>query len=95
MSCRDENGPSGVDLRLLKAAVEATGEAILITTADLDEPGPTIVYANPAFTRMTGYAAAEVLHRSPRFLQGAGTDRAHLEHARLSLEAGSRSRARP
>jgi PAS domain S-box-containing protein len=68
----------GIDLRLLRAAVEATGEAILITTADLDEPGPVIVYANPAFTKLSGYKAAEAVGRSPRFLQGPGTDRAAL-----------------
>jgi PAS domain S-box-containing protein len=77
-----------MDLRLLQAAVEATGEAILITTADLDEPGPVIVYANPAFTKLSGYEAREVVGRSPRFLQGEGTDRAALERTRASLMAG-------
>ncbi|MFK5595667.1 HWE histidine kinase domain-containing protein [Methylobacterium sp. HMF5984] len=78
-----------MDLRLLRAAVEAAGEAILITTADLDEPGPIIVYANPAFARMTGYEAHEVTGRSPRFLQGPGTDRALLEGTRAALTAGN------
>lgn len=82
------DGSGGVDLRLLQAAVEATGEAILITTADLDEPGPVIVYANPAFTRLTGYDAREVVGRSPRFLQGEGTDRPALDRTRASLMAG-------
>lgn len=88
MSRRNENGPIGVDLRLMLAAVEAAGEAILITTADLDEPGPTILYANPAFTRLSGYGAAEILGRSPRFLQGARTERGPLDTARRSLVAG-------
>ncbi|MEE7441869.1 histidine kinase [Methylobacterium oryzae] len=82
------DGSGGVDLRLLQAAVEATGEAILITTADLDEPGPVIVYANPAFTRLTGYDAREVVGRSPRVLQGEGTDRPALDRTRASLMAG-------
>ena len=85
---RDETGPGAADLRLLRAAVEASGEAILITSADLDEPGPRIEYANPAFTRMTGYEAAEVVGRSPRFLQGPGTEREPLARARAALEAG-------
>jgi PAS domain S-box-containing protein len=76
------------DLEVFKAAVEAAGEAILITSAELDEPGPRIEYANPAFTRMTGYEAHEVLGRSPRMLQGPGTDRAVLDRLRASLEAG-------
>ncbi|NEU14255.1 PAS domain-containing protein [Methylobacterium sp. BTF04] len=82
-------GATGIDLRLLEAAVEAAGEAILITTADLDEPGPSIVYANPAFTRLTGYEAHEVVGRSPRFLQGPLTDRPPLEATRASLSEGA------
>ncbi|MCJ2033009.1 HWE histidine kinase domain-containing protein [Methylobacterium sp. J-068] len=89
VSRTNEDWPDGVDLRLLRAAVEAAGEAILITTAELDEPGPIIVYANPAFARMTGYEAHEVIGRSPRFLQGPGTDRALLEGTRAALTAGN------
>jgi PAS domain S-box-containing protein len=76
------------DLGVLLAAVEASGEAILITTADLDEPGPRIVYANPAFARLTGYEVREVTGRSPRFLQGPRTERAALDSARTSLTVG-------
>ncbi|MCJ2021809.1 PAS domain-containing protein [Methylobacterium sp. E-065] len=88
MSFAKDDGSVGVDLRLLRAAVDATGEAILITTADIDEPGPVIVYANPAFARLSGYDAAEVLGRSPRFLQGEATDRAALAPMRAALTAG-------
>lgn len=72
----------------LRAAVEATGEAILVTSVELSEPGPIIEYANPAFTRMTGYSQAEVLGRSPRFLQGPLTDRNALAAMRAALIAG-------
>lgn len=72
----------------LRIAVEATGEAILITSADLDEPGPVIEYANPAFETMTGYRLDEVLGRSPRMLQGPGTDGAALAAMRTQLVAG-------
>jgi PAS domain S-box-containing protein len=84
----DGTKPRAVDLRLLRAAVEASGEAILITSGELDEPGPRIEYANPAFTRMTGYDADEVLGRSPRFLQGPGTDRSVLDGLRAAMKAG-------
>jgi len=56
------------------AVIEAAAESILITTTDLDAPGPSIVYVNPAFERMTGWSRAEVLGRSPRILQGPNTD---------------------
>ncbi|WP_245930653.1 HWE histidine kinase domain-containing protein [Methylobacterium radiodurans] len=84
----DETRVGRVDLRLLRAAVEASGEAILITSAELDEPGPRIEYANPAFSRMTGYEFDEVVGRSPRLLQGPETDRATLVRVRAALEAG-------
>ncbi len=80
-------------IRLLRAAVDASGEAILITSADLDEPGPLIEYANPAFTRMTGYEAHEVEGHSPRFLQGPRTDRTVLDGLRAALEAGEATKA--
>ena len=70
------------------AAVQASGEVILITSAEVDPPGPRIAYTNPAFTRMTGYEAAEVLGASPRFLQGPKTDRAVLARMRAALAAG-------
>jgi PAS domain S-box-containing protein len=76
------------DLEVLLAAVEASGEAILITSAELDEPGPRIEYVNPAFTRMTGYAPSEVLGRTPRLLQGPRTDRDVLDDMRAALADG-------
>ncbi|MHC2019937.1 HWE histidine kinase domain-containing protein [Methylobacterium sp. CM6247] len=88
MASQDDIRTGAVDLRLLRAAVEASGEAILITTAELDEPGPRIEYANPAFSRMTGYEAHEVVGRSPRLLQGPGTERAVLDRMRAAMAAG-------
>jgi PAS domain S-box-containing protein len=90
---RDESGASRVDLRLLRAAVEASGEAILITSADCDEPGPRIEYANPAFTRMTGYEAHEIVGLTPRILQGTRTDRTILDGLRAAIEAGEATQA--
>ena len=56
------------------AVIEAAAESILITTTDLDAPGPSIVYVNPAFEKMTGWSRAEVLGKSPRILQGPNTN---------------------
>jgi PAS domain S-box-containing protein len=80
--------PIRPDLSFLLAAVEASGEAVLITSADLEEPGPRIEYANPAFTRMTGYSVREAIGRSPRFLQGPETEAAVLDRMRAALAAG-------
>lgn len=66
----DEAGSANPDLKVLLAAVEASGEAVVVTSADLEGTGPRIEYVNSAFTRMTGYEAHEILGRTPRLLQG-------------------------
>ncbi|MCJ2106747.1 PAS domain-containing protein [Methylobacterium sp. E-041] len=87
---REKHITAGVrpDLEVLLAAVEGSGEAILITCGELEHPGPRIEYVNPAFTRMSGYEAVEVLGRSPRLLQGPLTDRSVIDRMRTALNAG-------
>jgi two-component system cell cycle sensor histidine kinase/response regulator CckA len=75
-------------LRLLGLAVGQSNESIMITDAELDLPGPRIIFVNPAFTRMTGYTAEEVLGRTPRILQGPQTDKVVLSRLRKTLESG-------
>lgn len=72
----------------LAAAVDNSGEAVVITSANLDEPGPRILYVNPAFCLMTGYCSEEAVGRSPRFLQGPATERKVLSRMREALRAG-------
>ena len=81
-------GRADREIELLRAAVEAVGEAIVITGPELDPPGPRIEYVNAGFTRVTGYAPEEVVGRTPRILQGPNTDRAVLDRLRAALEAG-------
>jgi len=74
--------------RLLASAVEQSKESIVITDAQLDFPGPKIIFANPAFTKMTGYEASEVMGMTPRILQGPRTDRTVIKRLRQTLEQG-------
>jgi PAS domain S-box-containing protein len=74
--------------RFADLVLESIGESIILTKDDLDPPGPTIVYVNRAFEKMTGYSAAEALGRSPRFLQGPRTDRPTLQRLRETLGRG-------
>ncbi|MGB3135641.1 MAG: PAS domain-containing protein, partial [Nodosilinea sp.] len=75
-------------LRLLEAVVLHANDAVLITEADqIDFPGPRIIYANPAFAAMTGYASAEIIGQTPRILQGPKTNRAKLNQIRAALKA--------
>ena len=54
--------------------LESMTQSILITTPDLDLPGPYIIYVNRAFEEMTGWSREEVIGKTPRILQGANTD---------------------
>jgi len=82
---RDVSGPENASdtqaeeqLRLLKTAIEQSNESVIIMTARLDPPGPEIVFVNPAFTKMTGYALEEVVGKTPHILQGPETNRSVL-----------------
>jgi PAS domain S-box-containing protein len=77
----------------LADVVAAARDIVVVTAADLDAPGPTIVYVNPAFTALTGYSAEEVLGRTPRMLQGPGTNREVLRRLGEDLRAGREARA--
>ncbi|MFC0385112.1 sensor domain-containing diguanylate cyclase [Muricoccus vinaceus] len=88
---RQGGSPSGP---LFRRLVEGASDMVILTDASLDWPGPYIRYVNPAFTRVTGWAAEEVLGRSPRLLQGPGTDRQVLAAMGASLRAGSPASAR-
>ncbi len=76
-----------LQLRLLESVVTTTNDAVLITEAEqIDEPGPRIIYVNPAFTRMSGYTLEEVVGKTPRILQGEKTERASLDRIRTALK---------
>jgi PAS domain S-box-containing protein/diguanylate cyclase (GGDEF)-like protein len=72
---------------------ETANDVIIVTTADVGPPGPTIVFVNPAFTRLTGYAAKDIIGLSPRILQGPGTSRTTLDQIHAGLLQGQMVRA--
>ena len=75
-------------MNLLDVAVDQAKEAVLITSAELDPPGPEILFVNPALCAMTGYSREEILHKTPRMLQGPKSDRAMLKSLRDALSRG-------
>lgn len=76
---------SGLDF---SSVIHAVAESILITDAELDEPGPAIVYVNPAFEKMTGWSSDEIIGTSPRILQGAETDLSVFANLKNDLANG-------
>ncbi|SFV12451.1 PAS domain S-box-containing protein [Methylobacterium sp. 174MFSha1.1] len=66
------------------AAVRATRMPMLIT--DPHGPDNPIIFANAAFTKLTGYTRDEILGKNCRFLQGPETDRADVAKIRDAIE---------
>lgn len=76
----------GERLRLLESVATHANDAILITKAEpIDDDGPLIIYANPAFLHTTGYTLEEVLGKTPRILQGPDTEREPRDRIREAL----------
>ncbi len=56
-----------------------------ICVTDPNSADNPIVYVNPAFLQLTGYAPDEVLLRNCRFLQGANTTKESVEEIRAAI----------
>lgn len=83
---------SGVErtmpLMSFEQIVETANDIIIVTDANLDPPGPKILYVNPAFVRLSGFEAHEAIGLTPRILQGPGTSRETLDVIAEDLRAG-------
>lgn len=75
---------------LIQALTFDSPVAVVITDAQVQRPGPTILYANPAFERLTGRSTTEIIGVSPRFMQGRETRRPVLDTFAKALSAGER-----
>ncbi|WP_134767779.1 SpoIIE family protein phosphatase [Nocardioides sp. 1609] len=78
--------PQAASLDLHSRAVVATG--LSFTLVDATDPDLPLVWVNPAFTATTGYTLEESVGRNCRFLQGTGTDPAHVDRIRQAVRAG-------
>ena len=57
-----------------------------VVISDARRPDMPIVYVNPAFERMSGYAVAEIIGRNCRFLQGKEHDQVEIIQLREALK---------
>ncbi|WP_031429498.1 SpoIIE family protein phosphatase [Methylomicrobium agile] len=73
-------------LLLRDRAIEASSAGIIIT--DAKRKGHPIIYANPAFSQMTGYSQQELIGQNPRILQGPETAPEAIETIREALREG-------
>ncbi|WP_421753574.1 PAS domain S-box protein [Croceimicrobium sp.] len=73
-------------LLLLESTVTNANEGILITNAeDLNGQGPSIIYANKAFERTSGYSMEELIGKSPSILYGPETNTTEVQKLRNAL----------
>ena len=70
-------------LRLQGAAMESAANGIVIT-----DRGGTILWVNPAFTSVSGYAAEEAIGRNPRVLKSGKHDQAFYQNLWGTILAG-------
>ncbi|RHX90924.1 PAS domain-containing sensor histidine kinase [Leptospira stimsonii] len=74
---------------LYEILVNQISDSILVTEALIDFPGPRIIFANPAFCKMTGYQLHELIGETPRLFQGPLTNRKLMGDLKRTLKEGN------
>ncbi|MGS2743533.1 bifunctional diguanylate cyclase/phosphodiesterase [Halomonas sp. LS-001] len=84
--CRDisDHKQKDAELRQLKRGIEASPHGVVMVDALC--PSLPMVYANAAFTEITGYPHDDVIGRNCSFLQGEGTAPEAIETIRHGLD---------
>ncbi|MFP4330615.1 MAG: diguanylate cyclase [Spirochaetaceae bacterium] len=72
------------ELSRFKGAIEAADHAIYFT-----DPTPSIIYVNPAFERLTGYAPGEVLGKNPSILSSGLQNDSYYQRLWTTVLAGN------
>ena len=78
------NGAYG-GLALLQVLAENSFDSILITDSSTEGK---IIYANAAFEKLTGHDPYSVIGKTPRILQGPGTDEKVIAKLSNALNSG-------
>ncbi|GGY48319.1 hypothetical protein GCM10011297_21570 [Bacterioplanes sanyensis] len=86
----DLNNGGPISLELLKKAVDASNDGIVIAEQEGDDN--ILIYVNRAFERLTGYSADEILYQDCRFMQAGDRAQDGLEAIREAIELGRSSR---
>ena len=80
------NGADG-GLALLQVLAENSFDSILITDASTEGK---IIYANEAFEKLTGHDPSSVIGKTPRVLQGPGTDEKVIARLSNAMKSGGK-----
>ncbi len=79
----DERKRAGLERERLVAAIEQSGETVVITDA-----AGSILYVNAAFEKITGYSRAEAIGQNPKILSSGQHDREFYRQMWNTLMAG-------
>jgi len=80
------NGANG-GLALLQVLAENSFDSVLITDASAKGK---IIYANKSFKKLTGHDPSEIIGKTPRILQGPGTDSKVIARLSRALKSGGK-----
>lgn len=72
-----------INAKLLQLAIEASNDGIVVAEQEGDDN--ILIYANPAFQRLTGYQVDDILYQDCRFLQGDDRDQPGLAAIREAI----------
>jgi len=81
---------NGFNGEFLRGALDVAPDGVVICEAGGDR---LVVYANPAFCRLTGYDVGELVGKNLRLLQGDDRDQPELETLRDALRHSEGARA--
>jgi len=83
----DSNVPSTLPIELFQQAIDHSANGLII--CDAQQPDLPIVYVSPSFESLTGYAAAEIIGKNCRVLQGDDTNQIGLADIRRAIATGT------
>lgn len=80
-----------INASLLQMVINASNDGIVVAEKE-GEQDNILIYANPAFERLTGYSNEEILYQDCRFLQAGDRDQQSLQLIRETLREGGSCR---
>ncbi|MFI8740659.1 PAS domain-containing protein [Stutzerimonas zhaodongensis] len=72
-----------INAKLLQLVIEASNDGIVVAEQEGDDN--ILIYANPAFQRLTGYEVDDILYQDCRFLQAGDRDQPGLAAIREAV----------
>lgn len=75
-----------INAKLLQLMVEHSNDGVVV--AEQEGNDSILIYVNPAFERLTGYSADDILYQDCRFLQGEDHDQVAIATIRKAIREG-------